>query len=157
MKSRSKRHGLHHHILSNALISSILQARSCQSKPCGNLSKSRGQISLSTQSCLTWTGVLFWIQASLHPLHLKDHRATSSLCSTLATLNSLKCSHLVSLPTFRPESLSQNRIEYYINVKDDARLHVAALTFEDVANERIFAMADKFKWKYVFTSLNRCQ
>lgn len=33
-------------------------------------------------------------------------------------------------------------------MKDDARLHVAALTFEDVANERIFAMADKFTWKY---------
>jgi hypothetical protein len=39
-------------------------------------------------------------------------------------------------------------------VKDGARLHVAALTFEDVANERIFAMADKFTWKYVFTSLD---
>lgn len=29
-------------------------------------------------------------------------------------------------------------------MKDDASLHVAALTFEDVANERIFAMAETF-------------
>jgi hypothetical protein len=38
-------------------------------------------------------------------------------------------------------------------VKDDARLHVAALTYEDVANERIFAMAETFTWKYAPLSL----
>ncbi|PMD39988.1 NAD(P)-binding protein [Hyaloscypha variabilis F] len=45
--------------------------------------------------------------------------------------------------------------QYYINVKDDARLHVAALTFEDVANERIFAMADKFTWNEVMRVLRK--
>jgi hypothetical protein len=38
-------------------------------------------------------------------------------------------------------------------MKDDARLYVAALTFEDVANERIFAMAETFTWKYAPLSL----
>jgi hypothetical protein len=41
----------------------------------------------------------------------------------------------------------------YINVKDDAPLHVAALTFEDFANERIFAMAETFFWKFAPLSL----
>jgi hypothetical protein len=38
-------------------------------------------------------------------------------------------------------------------VKDDARLHVAALINSDVANERIFAMAEKFTWKYVLLTI----
>ncbi len=38
-------------------------------------------------------------------------------------------------------------------MKDDARLHVAALTFEDVANERIFTMAESFTWTYNLLSL----
>ncbi len=38
-------------------------------------------------------------------------------------------------------------------MKDDAPLHVAALAFEDIANERIFAVAETFTWKYAPLSL----
>ena len=40
-------------------------------------------------------------------------------------------------------------LEWYIDVQDTARLHVAAVINPDVQNERIFGFADPFNWKYV--------
>lgn len=40
-----------------------------------------------------------------------------------------------------------------VNMEDDARLHIAALSFKDVANKWIFAMAETFTWKYTALSL----
>lgn len=37
--------------------------------------------------------------------------------------------------------------EWFIDVQDDARLHVAAITNGDVSNERIFGFAEPFNWK----------
>lgn len=37
--------------------------------------------------------------------------------------------------------------QFYIDVKDDARLHVAALTHEDVANERLLGFAGPFNYQ----------
>ncbi|KAF2454065.1 hypothetical protein BDY21DRAFT_291983 [Lineolata rhizophorae] len=39
--------------------------------------------------------------------------------------------------------------QYFVDVQDVARLHVAALTFEDVAGERIFACAEHYNWNDV--------
>jgi nucleoside-diphosphate-sugar epimerase len=40
--------------------------------------------------------------------------------------------------------------QWFVDVVDDARLHVAALLFPDVENERIFAFAEPFNWDDVF-------
>ena len=40
-------------------------------------------------------------------------------------------------------------IEWFVDVQDSARLHVAALTNPDVKNERIIAYGEHFTWKYV--------
>lgn len=39
--------------------------------------------------------------------------------------------------------------EWFVDVQDSARLHVAALTNPDVKNERIIAYGEHFTWKYV--------
>ena len=36
--------------------------------------------------------------------------------------------------------------QYYINVDDDAKVHVAALIFKDVEGERLFSFAHPFNW-----------
>ena len=38
------------------------------------------------------------------------------------------------------------RQEYFVNVQDNARLHLAALIHPDVENERIYAFADPYNW-----------
>jgi hypothetical protein len=45
--------------------------------------------------------------------------------------------------------------EYFVNVRDVALLHLAALTWEKVKNERIFAFAAPFNWNDVFAILRR--
>lgn len=42
--------------------------------------------------------------------------------------------------------LKDNPPQYYINVDDNARVHVAALIYEDVANERLFTFAHPYNW-----------
>ncbi|KAF2670264.1 NAD(P)-binding protein [Microthyrium microscopicum] len=44
------------------------------------------------------------------------------------------------------EDLKFNPPQYYINVQDNARVHVAALIYEDVANERLFSFAHPYTW-----------
>lgn len=39
--------------------------------------------------------------------------------------------------------------EWFVDVQDTARLHVAALTNPEVKNERIIAYSEHFTWKYV--------
>lgn len=45
--------------------------------------------------------------------------------------------------------------EYFVDVRDTARLHVAALTNPDVKSERIFAFAEPFNWTQIFSILRR--
>lgn len=40
-------------------------------------------------------------------------------------------------------------IEYFVDVQDTGRIHVAVMTNSDVQNERILAFAEPFTWKYV--------
>lgn len=44
------------------------------------------------------------------------------------------------------EDLRFNPSQYYTNVQDNARVHVAALIYEDVAGERLFAFAHPYTW-----------
>jgi nucleoside-diphosphate-sugar epimerase len=44
------------------------------------------------------------------------------------------------------EDLAFNPPQYYINVQDNARVHVAALIFNDVKNERLFSFAHPYTW-----------
>jgi nucleoside-diphosphate-sugar epimerase len=44
------------------------------------------------------------------------------------------------------EDLAFNPPQYYVNVQDNARVHVAALIYEDVKNERLFAFAHPYTW-----------
>ena len=44
------------------------------------------------------------------------------------------------------EDLKFNPPQYYINVQDNARVHVAALIFPDVKSERLFTFAYPFTW-----------
>ena len=45
--------------------------------------------------------------------------------------------------------------EYYVDVRDDAKLHVIALLDPSVHDERIFAFADQFNWTDVTGILRR--
>jgi nucleoside-diphosphate-sugar epimerase len=44
------------------------------------------------------------------------------------------------------EDLRQNPPQYYINVQDNARVHVAALVSSDVNSERLFTFAHPYNW-----------
>ena len=44
------------------------------------------------------------------------------------------------------EQLKSKPPQWYVNVQDNAKLHVAALLFPDVTNERVFAFAHPFTW-----------
>jgi len=44
------------------------------------------------------------------------------------------------------KDLEYNPPQYYIDVQDNARVHIAALIFPDVRNERLFSFAYPFTW-----------
>lgn len=44
------------------------------------------------------------------------------------------------------KDLEYNPPQYYINVQDNARVHVAALILSDVVGERLFSFAYPFNW-----------
>ena len=44
------------------------------------------------------------------------------------------------------KDLKYNPPQYYVNVQDNARVHVAALIYEDVVGERLFTFAYPFNW-----------
>lgn len=47
------------------------------------------------------------------------------------------------------EDLKFNPPQYYVNVQDNARVHVAAIIFEDVAGERLFTFAHPYTWNSI--------
>lgn len=47
------------------------------------------------------------------------------------------------------EDLKFNPPQYYINVQDNARIHVAALIYSDVESERLFTFAHPFTWNEI--------
>lgn len=44
------------------------------------------------------------------------------------------------------KDLEHNPPQYYVNVQDTARIHVAALLYSDIESERLFAWAAPFNW-----------
>lgn len=53
------------------------------------------------------------------------------------------------------EELKYNPPQYYINVQDNARVHVAALIYEDVKNERLFTFAHSYSWNDILAILRK--
>jgi nucleoside-diphosphate-sugar epimerase len=47
------------------------------------------------------------------------------------------------------EDLEFNPPQYYINVQDNARVHVAALIYHDVKSERLFTFAHPYTWNAI--------
>ncbi|KAH8811169.1 hypothetical protein F5884DRAFT_267019 [Xylogone sp. PMI_703] len=54
------------------------------------------------------------------------------------------------------KQIMYNPPQYYINVQDDARVHVAALIYSDVQNERLFAFAHPYNWNDILAILRQC-
>ncbi|KAE8378519.1 hypothetical protein BDV26DRAFT_292186 [Aspergillus bertholletiae] len=53
------------------------------------------------------------------------------------------------------QEVKYNPPQYYVNVQDDARVHVAALIYPDVQNERLFAYAHPCSWNNILAILRR--
>ncbi|KAI1393514.1 uncharacterized protein F4822DRAFT_439593 [Hypoxylon trugodes] len=47
--------------------------------------------------------------------------------------------------------------QYYINVQDTARLHIAAAIFDNVRSQRIFAFAGRFNWDAILDILRKLE
>ncbi|KAI5206473.1 NAD(P)-binding protein [Aureobasidium subglaciale] len=57
---------------------------------------------------------------------------------------------------FAPQ-LEQIPPQWFVNVQDTARLHVAALTDSDINNERIFAYAEPYNWNSVLAAMRKAR
>jgi nucleoside-diphosphate-sugar epimerase len=49
------------------------------------------------------------------------------------------------------EDVAFNHPQYFVNAQDNARVHVSALIYPDVQNERLFAFADTYTWNDILT------
>lgn len=67
--------------------------------------------------------------------------------SSATLLNSLDKGYPLG-PVFTPN-------QWFVNTEDTALLHLAALTLEEVQNERLLAMAEPFSWKRIVEILGR--
>ena len=52
-------------------------------------------------------------------------------------------------------TLNRTCLEYWINVEDTARLHVAALTRPDIEGSRIFGFTGRFNWNTLLHQLRK--
>jgi hypothetical protein len=50
---------------------------------------------------------------------------------------------------------ADQKSEYYVNVRDVARLHVAALLDPSIQSERLFAFANTFNWTEVIAIMRK--
>ena len=53
------------------------------------------------------------------------------------------------------EDLEFNPPQYYINVQDNARVHVAALIYDDVESERLFTFAHPYTWNDILAAFRK--
>lgn len=53
------------------------------------------------------------------------------------------------------EDLRENPPQYFVNVQDDAKVHVGALLFPDVQNERLFSWAYPYNWNDMLAILRK--
>lgn len=59
-------------------------------------------------------------------------------------------------PFLRPKSvIAKLFLEYYINVQDTGRLHVAAAVFDHIKERRIFGFAGRFNWDEILDILRK--
>ena len=57
------------------------------------------------------------------------------------------------MPTETHNVSADYETEWFINTRDDGRLHVAATIDTSVQNERIFAFAEPFNWNDILASI----
>ncbi|KAK3058389.1 hypothetical protein LTS18_011402, partial [Coniosporium uncinatum] len=55
------------------------------------------------------------------------------------------------------DSLKDFPPQYYINVTDDARLHVAAAVLEPIEGERVFAFAEPYNWNDIMDAIKKAK
>jgi hypothetical protein len=80
----------------------------------------------------------------------------TSLPTRASVLNSSK-SHPVRplfLSTRRHELI---RTEWFVNVQDTARLHIAALIDADIKSERVFAFSEPYNWNSVLAAMRKAR
>ncbi len=53
------------------------------------------------------------------------------------------------------EDIIEQPPQYFINIEDDAAVHIAALIYGDVKNERLFAFAYPYNWNDVLASFRK--
>lgn len=53
------------------------------------------------------------------------------------------------------EDLAYNPPQYYVNVQDNARVHVGALIYSDVNSERLFSFAHPYNWNDILAVLRK--
>ncbi|KAI4797303.1 NAD(P)-binding protein [Aureobasidium sp. EXF-8845] len=53
--------------------------------------------------------------------------------------------------------LEQIPPQWFVNVQDTARLHVAALIDADIKNERVFAFAEPYNWNSVLAAMRKAR
>ncbi|KIV91722.1 hypothetical protein PV10_06234 [Exophiala mesophila] len=53
------------------------------------------------------------------------------------------------------EDLRENPPQYYVNVQDNAKVHVGALLCKDVSNERLFTWAHPYNWNDMLAILRK--
>lgn len=53
------------------------------------------------------------------------------------------------------KDLIDNPPQYFINVQDNARIHIAAVLYEDVKNERLFSWAAPYNWNDILAVLRK--
>jgi hypothetical protein len=47
--------------------------------------------------------------------------------------------------------------EWFVNVQDTARLHIAALIDADIKNERVFAFSEPYNWNSVLAAMRKAR
>lgn len=91
----------------------------------------------------------------------QGYRTTSELIPALWRGEFLPLHHIfvrrmILIPPWRYCALETDRItEYFVNVQDAARLHVAAAILPHVEGKRIFAFANRFNWDKVLALLRK--
>lgn len=49
------------------------------------------------------------------------------------------------------------RAEWFVNVRDTALLHIAALIDADITNERVFAFAEPYNWNSLLAAMRKAR
>ncbi|KAH8753268.1 NAD dependent epimerase/dehydratase family protein [Diaporthe sp. PMI_573] len=119
----------------------------------------RGLLILAAAKTVAEQGAFEWVRehkphfifntvvpsVNLGPIVAVEHIGFSS---SMAMIESV-CRGISIAATFLPS-------QWFVNVEDTAFLHLAALTIDEVQNERLLAYAEPYSWKQILKILGRC-